>query len=64
VVVSAGTLRELAPADPTPDRLVEASFGYLLEREPRESILREFELPVIGRYFPDFETEIRRRLGG
>jgi hypothetical protein len=36
----------------------------MLEREPRESILREFELPVIGRYFPEYEREIQRRLGG
>jgi hypothetical protein len=44
------------------ERLVEASFGFLLEREPRESILRRFALPVIGRYFPEYEAEVRRRL--
>jgi hypothetical protein len=64
VRVSAETLHELAAGDATPERLVEASFDYLLEREARESILREFELPVIGRYFPGYEEEIRRRLGG
>jgi hypothetical protein len=49
---------------PTADELVRASFEFLLEREPRESILRTFELSVIGRYFPEYEREILQRLGG
>jgi len=36
-------------------RLVEASFSFLLEREPPSSILRQFSLDVIGQYFPDYE---------
>ena len=47
-----------------PEELVHASFRFLLEREPKESILRQFDLPVIVRYFPEYEAEIRRRLGG
>jgi len=43
-------------------RLVEASFEFLLEREPNTSILRRFDLPVIGRYFPEYEDVIGRRL--
>jgi hypothetical protein len=43
-------------------RLLEESFRFLLEREPKEAILPRFELPVIARYFPDYPTEIRRRL--
>jgi hypothetical protein len=35
--------------------LVRDSFAFLLEREPKESILREFELSVIPRYFPDYQ---------
>ncbi len=42
--------------------LVEAAFAFLLDREPKESILDRFALPVIGRYFPEYEREIRRRL--
>jgi hypothetical protein len=38
----------------TRKELVEASFAFLLEREPKESILRTFELSVIARYFPDY----------
>ena len=45
-----------------PEELVRRSFEFLLEREPKESILIRFDLPVIGRYFPEFEREIKRRL--
>lgn len=38
--------------------LVAASFRFLLDREPKESILRRFDLPVIARYFPEYESEI------
>ena len=50
----------------TPDieRLVRASFEFLLEREPKESILRRFDLPVIARYFPAYSDDIARRLAG
>ena len=41
-----------------PVDLVRRSFAFLLEREPKESILRSFDLPVIGRYFPDYERTI------
>jgi len=44
------------------DRLVSRSFDFLLEREPNTSILRRFDLPVIGRYFPEYEKVIRRML--
>ncbi len=52
----------LAGRNISPDKLIEESFRFLLEREPNTSILRSFELPVIGRYFPEYEHEIRRRL--
>ena len=39
-----------------------AAFDFLLTREPRESILRRFDLPVIGRYFPEWEAEVASRL--
>jgi hypothetical protein len=46
----------------TRDQLVHASFTYLLEREPKESILRSFELNVIARYFPDYPATIARHV--
>jgi hypothetical protein len=45
------------------ERVVQASFEFLLEREPASSILSEFSLDVIGRYFPEYEEELPRRLG-
>ena len=52
----------LAGANVEPAELVRRSFEFLLENEPKESILRRFDLLLIGRYFPDYEQEIRRRL--
>ena len=46
------------------EELVRRSFEFLLEREPKEDILSRFDLPVIARYFPEFEREIRKSLGG
>ena len=63
VTVDRATLDDLAPGA-TPEALVDASFRFLLEREPAENILRSFELPIIGRYFSDFPDEIRRRMAG
>ena len=45
------------------EELLEESFRFLLERESNDSILTSFDLPVIGRYFPEYEKEIRTRLG-
>jgi hypothetical protein len=46
----------------TPERLLEASFEFLLEREPKEAILTRFELPVIEHYFPEYARTIASRL--
>ena len=40
--------------------LVKRSFEFLLAREPNTSILREFDLSTIERYFPEYAREIRR----
>jgi hypothetical protein len=64
VTVSRADLARLAPGHYDPQRLVTASFTYLLAREPREAILRSFELPIIERYFPGYEAEIRRQMQG
>ena len=58
VTVLAADLARLAPGAPDPEDLVRRSFAFLLAREPKESILRRFDLPLIGRYFPEYEREI------
>jgi hypothetical protein len=55
VTVRDKDLLRLAPAGTSVERLAEASFAFLLEREPRKSILRQFDLPVIAR-----TAELRR----
>ena len=42
--------------------LVEKSFEFLLQREDNTSILSSFELPVISRYFPEYEKTITTML--
>ena len=44
------------------ERLVDETFAFLLEREPRSSILATFDLTVVSRYFPDYDAEIAHRL--
>ncbi|MBV9530196.1 MAG: hypothetical protein JO283_03750 [Bradyrhizobium sp.] len=46
----------------TPEQCIEAAFQFLLDREPKESILRRFDITVISRYFPEFENELPRYL--
>jgi hypothetical protein len=40
------------------DQLVEASFRFLLDREPKESIMAKFDLSVINRFFPEYRQRI------
>jgi hypothetical protein len=55
-------LSAAAPTDHDVERLVRETFEFLLEREHVSSILSSFELMVVGRYFPEYPEEIRRRL--
>ena len=61
VTLSAADCARLA-AGAAPERLIEAAFRFLLDREPKESILSRFDLSVIARYFPEFERELPRYL--
>ncbi len=45
---------------PGPEEFIRACFDFLLEREPKESILRSFDVSQIATYFPEFEAEITR----
>jgi hypothetical protein len=60
VTVARDLLAMLRPGEEEPHDLVRDSFAFLLEREPRESILRSFDLPAIARYFPEWEAHVRR----
>ncbi len=62
VGVTDADLARLDPGATDPADLVERSFAFLLERESPQSILRTFDLPAIGRYFPEYEADIRARV--
>jgi len=59
VTVGRDLLARLAPGE-SPENFVRRCFAFLLEREPKESILRRFDAAVIGRYFPEFESRMAR----
>jgi hypothetical protein len=40
------------------EALIEASFRFLLDREPKEAILSRFDISVISKYFGDFERAL------
>jgi hypothetical protein len=44
--------------------VVEESFRFLLEREPKEAIMGSFELSTIADFFPEYPAEIVRRMNG
>lgn len=62
VQVDEGTYDRLTGGLHPPGHLVEETFRFLLEREPKESILRNFDLDVVNQYFPEYESQIRNRL--
>jgi hypothetical protein len=58
VTLKRETYEKLGASAATPEAFVEAAFEFLLEREPKESIMSSFDVTVISRYFPEFESEI------
>jgi hypothetical protein len=60
VTLSEEDYRRLGEGYVSPDEFVRACFEFMLEREPKESILSKFDVSVISRYFPEFEETIRK----
>jgi hypothetical protein len=58
VTLSQEDYRRLTAGRGTLEECVEAAFRFLLDREPKESILPRFDLVVIARYFPEFERAL------
>jgi hypothetical protein len=57
VTLAHDLLARLGPGE-SAEGFAKRCFAFLLEREPKESILRSFDVSVIARYFPEFEREI------
>lgn len=62
VMVSSAYYEKLTGKRVSPEELIKKSFEFLLDREPNTSILSRFDLPVIGRYFPEYEKTLREML--
>ena len=57
VTMSNETYEDLTGGKVDPGRSIEAAIEFLLERDPKESILSSFDVTVISRYFPSFASE-------
>jgi ribosomal protein S16 len=67
VTIEANEVQSWAKIGAEPSRCVEAVMRFLLDREPKESILSAFDMRVVRRYFPEFDDAFPRylvRLGG
>ena len=62
VTLDDGYYENLTEGKITKEELIKRSFEFLLEREPNESILSEFNLKIINNYFPEFEGKISSNL--
>ena len=62
VTVTEDLVEELGLPEDDLERVVRESFEFLLERELASSIMSEFSLDVITRYFPEYPRELPRRL--
>ena len=62
VTLKQGDYRRLSGGKIEPNELIRRSFEFLLAREPKEAILPQFDLPLIGRYFPEYERELKRKI--
>lgn len=64
VSLSANDYNRLTKGRIPPDECIRKSFEFLLEREAKESILREFDVMKIALYFPEYPQELGRRIAG
>ena len=67
VTIEANEAERWAKLGAEPSRCAEAVMRFLLDREPKESILSAFDMRVVRRYFPEFDEAFPRylaRLGG
>lgn len=60
-VVMTKSFYEEAKKKLSPEELVKKSFEFLLEREPKESILSSFDITQISRYFPEYGEKVLSR---
>ena len=62
VLLSDQFYEELSDIKISKKKLLNYSFNFLLERESNASILPNFKLEIISKYFPEFEVEIKKKI--
>jgi len=63
VIVPPSLLEDWGLEEADSEDVVRESFEFLIEREPASSILPEFSLAIISRYYPEYKDELPERLG-
>lgn len=58
VTLRQNTYERLSGEKYAPETCVEAAFRFLLDREPKQSILSSFDIDQISQYFPEFERAL------
>ena len=58
VTIQADEARRWAKFGAEPSDCVEAAMRFLIDREPKESILSAFDMRVVRRYFPEFDDAL------
>ena len=61
--IEANEAERCATLGAEPSRCVEAAMRFLLDREPKESIMNAFDMGVVRRYFPQFDEAFPGYLG-
>ena len=62
VIVPPSLLEDWGLEETDSEKVVRESFAFLMEREPATSILPEFSLAIISRYYPEYKDELPDRL--
>ena len=60
VTMSKDAYQKLTQGKITPEECVRKAIEFLLEKESKEAIMSQFDILTIGKFFPDFEKEMRR----
>lgn len=58
VTMSRADYDRLSRGRSSPKAVIEAAFRFLLDREPKGSILGRFDLGIITAYFPEFDRDL------
>lgn len=62
VIVPPSMLDDWGLEETDSENVVRESFAFLMEREPATSILPEFSLAIISRYYHEYKDELPERL--